>query len=108
VIRKSIRNYYSFGSNARYLRDVQALYRVGAISDQFVAGAIHNFTRHLANLDLQVTIRAAGKLKKVFSEIMRLKQSDRLSRTLASDLREAMSNLMPTLVAEIAGLLMSA
>lgn len=108
VRAQSIHGYYWFGTCLRYLQDVPA----GSPVESEPAGGLHvkgnleGFFRYLDSLELQVTERAAQKLRDIFTELEG-KDPDpdaKLTADEARTLRTAATEVRNTLEAEIKGL----
>lgn len=104
---QSIHGYYWFGTCLRYLQDVQAGSPVESASGYWhVKDNLEAFFRHLDELGLQVTERAAWKLRDILTELEG-KDPDpdaRLTGDEARTLSKVATEVRNTLDAEIKGL----
>tara|TARA_B100000959_G_scaffold267973_1_gene312131 strand:- start:3373 stop:4119 length:747 start_codon:yes stop_codon:yes gene_type:complete len=100
MIKKSIKDYYIFGTEMRYLQDATIGRKIrgdGAIMEN-----IDRFLKNLGKLELDVTSRAAWRLRE-FAEKLRLSIEETLTSQVAAELSSVMSDLRLTLDAEIQG-----
>jgi hypothetical protein len=99
---KALTRYLSFGTCLRYLQDV----RDGMIiqGKDHIFQNLERFFEHLESLNLQVTSRTTGKLEEIKNEFEGLPLDSMLSKEQAASLREEMSSIRKTLVAELGGM----
>ncbi|MBE0683110.1 MAG: hypothetical protein IH589_14465 [Anaerolineales bacterium] len=106
MIRNSIYPYYWFGTALRYLQDAKEGYLLGDIADPENGYTLYNlqaFFDYLDLLNLHVTKRASYQLSTFFKELKLLPTDTRLSGEQAVKLRKFITEIRPTLEAEIKG-----
>lgn len=100
MIKQSIVDYYIFGTEMRYLQDVQQ--GNSFEGEGFVAENVVRFMNNLEKLDLKVTFRASWELQAFYDKMKEAKVKD-LDSNQAAELSKIMSNIRMTLDAEIQG-----
>jgi hypothetical protein len=100
MIRQSIINYYVFGTEMRYLQDAAS--EVTVQGSGFISDNIDRFLANLKALGLNVTLRAALRLRE-FADELKSSEAMNLSADQAEKLRTIMHELRLTLDAEIFG-----
>ena len=101
---QSIYGYYRFGTGLMYLQDVQAGHPVESAGGYWnVKENLEVFFRHLDELGLQVTERAAWKLRNILTELEGKNPDARLTDDEAQTLRKEATTVRITLEAEIQG-----
>jgi hypothetical protein len=101
MIRRSVINYYIFGTEMRYLQDVKQGWQLQG--DSMVLENINRFLGNIEKLELNVTRRAAWKLYKLRDKFA-ASENKLLTAEQAKELSEIMDNVRLTLDAEIQGL----
>lgn len=98
---KPIFSYIVFGTELRYLQDVQegwCVHRKRAVLDN-----IDRFFAHLQEFNLPITQRASCDLRELREELRKSESDHKLTETEALTLREIMTDLRKTLSAEARG-----
>jgi hypothetical protein len=93
--------YWQFGTSFRYLQDANEGY--GIHGRAFIVGNLEAFFVKLDELNLRVTIRAAGHLKKLLEELKETPPDSKLDATQARKLNTTVKALRQTLEAELKG-----
>lgn len=101
MIKKSIDDYYFFGTVMRYLQDAREGTSFKGIN--LVSHNIKSFLSNLEKLELKVTSRASWKLRDFLKETTGLNVEE-LDSKQATNLSNIMSDIRMTLDAEIAGI----
>lgn len=101
MIRRSVINYYIFGTEMRYLQDVKEGWKIH--KDNFVIHNLERFLNRIQELQLDVTYRACWELRK-FKDELAVSDNEKLSAEQASKLSKMMTDARLTLDAEIQGL----
>ncbi len=103
MIKKSLFRFYYFGTCIRYLQDCSTNYAV--IGYGFVLDNIDSFFEELDELGLEVTKRAAWKLKPLRERLEKEYEKEQsMSQEDVSEMKELMNSIRQTLDAEIKGL----
>jgi len=101
MLAKPIDEYFYFGTLVRYLQDARLGSRIHGKS--FIIENLRAFFPRLDSLDLQVTRRASRELSAFKEELEAAAPEATLTSEQAERLRELMTNVRRTLVAELAG-----
>lgn len=94
--------YWQFGTGFRYLQDASAGYPIHGSG--VVLGNLETLFKKLEELNLRVTIRPAGDLKKLFTELRATPSDSKLDAAQAKKLNTTVQSLRQTLEAELMGM----
>lgn len=93
--------YWQFGTGFRYLQDAKEGYNIHGSS--YVIGNIESLFKKLEDLNLRVTIRAAGDLRSLLKELKATEADSKLDASQARKLNSTVRSLRQTLEAELKG-----
>jgi len=101
---KSIHDYFFFGTSVRYLQDAAEGYRIHSNkSGAMVLSNLRMLLKALDDLGLQVSARAADKLRQIEVELVGTEAEAKLTKDQAQSLNREVGNFRRTLEAEIKG-----
>lgn len=100
--KKTIHEYYKFGTAARYLQDAKPGFPVH--SDAGIIFNLSLFLEYLDRLDLAVTKRLSAPLQKLFVDLKATPNPSGLEAEHATKLRKEITSIRKTLGAELKGI----
>lgn len=98
---KRISRYIDFGTELRYLQDIEAGWNVHG--EDMILENINRFFAHLLEFNLPVTQRAAYELRQLRDKLAQSDSGHKLTADEGSELSRIMDNLRNTLFAEARG-----